>query len=163
MSRIATITLCLLLAGCAADHTPGQLWGAGAGGVAGGSIARAASMGASYPWAFTGVGVIVGAATGYMIGDHEDPPAQRQWASATVAAAEAARPDEPFRWQGRSLRGSVTMVGAAWTDGGGRACRTLRQEAGPLDGAATYVRQVAACRVGDGGWEVSEPAQDSES
>jgi surface antigen len=154
----------LALAGCAANPTEGQLWGTGAGGVVGGGIGRAAAIGTHAPWAFSGVGVLAGAALGYAIGDHVDPPAQRMWAAATIEAAETGRPNEPVRWESHGHRGSVTVVGEGWTDAGGRACRALHQEASRLrDSEANYTREVTACRHADGTWEVAESAKDAES
>jgi len=161
MALIRTIALCLTgltLAACADNHTEGQLWGAGAGAVAGGGIGRAAAIASGYPLAATGVGVLAGSAIGYAIGDYVDPPAQRLWAAATVAAAEAARPGDAISWQSHGHQGSVTMQGEGWTDAGERPCRALHQEASRLDSdEPPFVRDVVACRQTDGTWEVITP------
>lgn len=167
MSFSKSITASLIaitLTGCAANPTEGQLWGTGAGAVVGGGIGRAAAIGTHFPWAFTGVGVVAGAALGYAIGDYVDPPAQRMWAAATIEAAETGRTGEPVKWETHGHRGSVTAVGEGWTDAGGRTCRTLHQEASRLrDAEANYIRDVVACRHADGTWEVMEPPKDVES
>ncbi|RAU21750.1 hypothetical protein CU669_11605 [Paramagnetospirillum kuznetsovii] len=162
MTRTMTVGLmALALVGCAENPTEGQLWGTGAGTVIGGGIGRAAAIGTRYPWAFTGVGVVAGAALGYAVGDYVDPPAQRMWASATVEAAETG---QPVKWESHGHRGSVSAVGEGWTDGGGRTCRTLHQEASRLhESEGTYARDVMACRHADGSWEVMEPFKDAES
>lgn len=160
---IATGLIALGLMGCADNPTEGQLWGTGAGTALGAGIGRAAAIGTHYPWAFTGVGLLAGAAVGYAVGDYVDPPAQRMWAAATIAAAETGTPGQPVRWETNGHRGSVTAIGPAWTDGGGRNCRALRQEASRLrETEGDYVREVVACRHADGTWEVMEPLKPSE-
>ena len=146
---------------CAANPTEGQLWGTEAGAMLGGGIGRAAAIGTHTPWAFSGVGVVAGMAMGYALGDQVDPPAQRMWAAATVAVAESGQPQA---WESHGHRGLVIALGPNWTDGGGFACRALRQEASRLrPSQGLYTRDVVACRRGDGSWEVTEPVADSES
>ena len=159
---LAAGLVALAVSGCAANPTEGQLWGTGAGTMIGGGIGRAAAIGTHAPWAFTGVGVVAGAALGYAIGDYVDPPAQRKWATATVEAAETGKPGEPVRWETHGHRGSVTAVGDAWTDAGGRSCRALHQEASRLHEAeGNFTRDVVACRHADGSWEVAEPMKEA--
>jgi hypothetical protein len=156
--RRVIVSLCLAaaaLAGCGGDPTEAQLWGTGAGAVAGGGIGRAVAIGTHYPWAFTGAGLAAGAVVGYAIGDHIDPPASRMWAAATVTAAETG---EATHWATGGHRGQVTATGPAWTDAGGRLCRPLRQDAGPAESAVVgFSRAVVACRLADGSWEVTVP------
>ncbi|CAA7616124.1 Surface antigen [Candidatus Terasakiella magnetica] len=160
MKRAATV---LLLGLAACSSTESQLWGAGAGAASGGTLARIAATGAGAPWAFTGIGVVAGAAIGYAVGDYLDPPAQRLWAASTIKAAETGVTGQPVRWQTDSHQGSVAVTGAGWTDGGGRPCRPLHQEAWhKRDMANPYSRDVVACRFGDGTWEVRLPAPDSD-
>ncbi|KIL99664.1 hypothetical protein CCC_03836 [Paramagnetospirillum magnetotacticum MS-1] len=154
------LALCVLaLAGCAENPTEGQVWGTGAGAVIGGGIGRAAAIGApQLVSTFTPVGAVAGAAAGYVIGGYFDPHPNRLWAAATVEAAESGK---PALWAARGLEGSVTPQGEGWTDGGGRACRRLLQSAmrtGEAD--SVYSRQVVACRLVDGTWEVVLPPED---
>lgn len=154
--------IALAVAGCADNPTEGRLWGTGSGAVIGGGVGRAAAIGTHFAGAFTGVGVVAGAAMGYALGDYVDPPAQRMWATATVEAAETGKPGEPVRWETHGHRGSVTAVGDGWTDAGGRPCRTLHQEASRLHEAdGNFIRDVTACRHADGSWEVMEPMKDT--
>ncbi len=159
---VAVGTIAIVLAGCG-NPTEGELWGSGAGAVAGGGIGRAVAIGTHYPVALTGAGLIAGAALGYALGEYVDPPAQRMWAAATVAAAEAGRPGEPVAWETHGHKGAVTMVGEGWTDAGGRLCRALRQQASRLsESDPPFVRDVVACRAVDGTWEVAAPHKDPE-
>ena len=158
------MAMAMAVAGCADNPTEGELWGTGAGAALGGGIGRAAAIGTHFPWAFSGVGVVAGAAAGYALGEYVDPPAARMWAAATVEAAEAGKAGQPVQWATHGHHGSVTVVGDAWTDAGGRSCRTLHQEASRLhESEANFVRDVVACRQADGGWEVTAPMTDSES
>jgi surface antigen len=105
--------------------------------------------------------LLAGAALGSAIGEYIDPPPSRMWAAATIEAAEAARPGQPVSWRLRDHGGQVTMIGEGWTDAGGRACRTLRQQTGDAGEVnPDYVRDVVACRGGDGTWEVVLPPTD---
>ncbi|SEH29028.1 hypothetical protein [Magnetospirillum fulvum] len=154
---LALVLVAASLAGCA-EPTDGQMIGTAAGGGLGAGIGRAAAIGTQYPWVFAGSGLVAGAAVGNAIGEYIDPPPSRMWAAATIEAAEAARPGEPVAWSLRDHRGLVTMIGAGWTDAGGRACRTLRQQTGGEDGTRpAFVRDVVACQGGDGTWEVVTP------
>lgn len=154
---VSPVLIALALAGCA-EPTDGQIAGGAAGAGLGAGIGRAAAIGTHYPWAFAGTGLAAGAAVGSAIGEYVDPPPSRMWAAATIEAAEAARPGEPVAWSLRDHRGQVTMIGAGWTDAGGRDCRTLRQQTAGDDGAPpAFVRDVVACRGGDGTWEVVTP------
>ncbi|CCG42584.1 PHB depolymerase family esterase [Magnetospirillum molischianum] len=154
------VLLATALAGCA-EPTDGQKIGTVTGAGLGAGIGRAAAIGTRYPWVFAGSGLVAGAAVGNAIGEYMDPPPSRMWAAATIEAAETARPGEPVPWSLRDHRGQVTMIGAAWTDSGGRDCRTLRQQTGGDDGTPpAFVRDVVACRGGDGTWEVVTPSAD---
>jgi len=157
---LPVVLLAALLAGCA-EPTDGQVIGSAAGAGLGAGIGRAAAIGTHYPWVFAGSGLVAGAAVGNAIGEYMDPPPSRMWAAATIEAAEAARPGEPVPWSLRDHRGQVTMIGAGWNDAGGRACRTLRQQTGGENGTPPdFVRDVVACRGGDGTWEVVTPTAD---
>lgn len=159
--RQFAFVLCALgaLSACAENPTEGALWGTGAGAVVGGGIGRAAAIGAPHlASTFTPVGAVAGAAAGYMIGGYFDPHPNRLWSAATIEAAESGK---EARWAARGLEGAVVPQGSGWTDGGGRACRRLVQSAlrtGEADSA--YSREVVACRLVDGTWEVVLPAED---
>ncbi|EME71186.1 surface antigen [Paramagnetospirillum caucaseum] len=158
--RRSALALCLLaLGGCAENPTEGQLWGAGAGAIVGGGIGRAAALGAPHLAAtFTPVGAVAGAVAGSMVGGWFDPHPNRLWSAATIEAAETG---QEARWAARGLEGAVVPQGAGWTDNGGRACRRLAQSAlrtGETGGG--YSRQVVACRLADGTWEVVLPPED---
>lgn len=160
----AALFAVLGLAACSADPTEGQIWGTGIGAATGSGIGRAVAIGTRYPWSNTGVGLLAGTAIGYAVGDQIDPPAQRMWAQATVAAAEAAVPGRPVTWESHGHHGSVTMVGAAWVDAGGRDCRHLHQEASRLGGETPpYAREVVACLCDGALWEVMAPMPQPES
>lgn len=159
MRRFPLAVCCLLaLAACAENPTEGQVWGTGAGAVVGGGIGRAAAIGAPHlASTFTPVGAVAGAAAGYAAGGWFDPHPNRLWSAATVEAAESGR---EVRWGARGLEGSVTPLGAGWSDGGGRDCRRLRQSASREGGGDAYSREVVACRLVDGTWEVVLPPED---
>ena len=162
-TRLA-FALCALaaLSACAESPTEGALWGSGAGAVIGGGIGRAAAIGAPHlASTFTPVGVVAGAAAGYMVGGYFDPHPNRLWAAATVEAAETGR---QARWAARGLEGLVEPRGEGWTDGGGRACRRLMQSAErPGEADSRYSREVVACQLVDGTWEVVLPAEEPKS
>jgi len=161
---ITAAVMAMAAAGCTANPTEGELWGSGAGAALGGGIGRAAAIGTHFPWAFSGVGVVAGAALGYALGEEVDPPASRMWAAATVEAAETGKTGEPVNWESHGHRGSVTATGEGWTDAGGRSCRALHQEASRLrESEGNFTRDVVACRLADGTWEVTAPRPDSES
>ncbi|MBI3446337.1 MAG: glycine zipper 2TM domain-containing protein [Magnetospirillum sp.] len=160
--KIATaFAVTLVLAACASNPTEGEIWGTSAGAVIGGGIGRAAATGTHFASTFTPVGAVAGAAAGYMIGGYFDPQPQRLWAAATVEAAETGK---DVRWESRGLRGDVAVLGAGWTDGGGRPCRRLGQTATHADRPDTaYAREVVACALSDGTWEVVVPPEEPES
>jgi hypothetical protein len=162
--RKFAFALCALatLAACAENPTEGALWGTGAGAVIGGGIGRAAATGAPHlASTFTPVGAVAGAAAGYMIGGYFDPNPNRLWAAATVEAAESGK---DARWAARGLEGLVAPQGEGWTDSGGRACRRLLQSAErPGQADSRYAREVVACRLGDGTWEVVLPTEEPKS
>jgi hypothetical protein len=158
--RRSALVLCLLtLAACAENPTEGEIWGTGAGAVIGGGIGRAAAIGAPHlASTFTPVGAVAGAAAGYMVGGWFDPHPNRLWSAATIEAAESGK---EARWAARGLEGIVSPQGAGWNDGGGRTCRRLvqsAQRAGQVD--SLYSREVVACRLAEGTWEVVAPPPD---
>jgi surface antigen len=158
MRRTAILLLALGLAACAENPTEGELFGTGAGAVVGGGIGRAAATGTHFATTFTPVGVVAGATAGYVLGGWFDPHPNRLWSAATVEAAETGK---EVRWGERGLEGAVTPKGEGWSDNGGRACRRLVQAAwheGKADEA--YSREVQACRLADGTWEVVTPPED---
>lgn len=161
MKTAAAFISVLALAACARNPTEGEIWGTGAGALVGGGIGRAAAIGGHFATTFTPVGAVAGAAAGYMIGGYADPQPQRLWTASTIEAAETGK---DVRWESRSLRGEVAVLGAGWTDGGGRPCRRLGQTAIHADRPDTsYAREVVACALSDGTWEVVLPPEEPES
>ena len=161
MRRALAVVALLLASGCAANPTEGEVWGTAGGAAVGAGIGRAAAIGTSMATTFTPVGAVAGAAAGYMIGGYFDPQPQRMWSAATIEAAETGK---DVHWQSRNLEGNVAVLGAGWTDAGGRNCRRLAQSAfhvGRPDD--TYTREVIACTLVDGTWEVVLPAEEPES
>lgn len=147
----------LTLAACAENPTEGEVFGTGAGAVVGAGIGRAAATGTHLASTFTPVGAVAGAAAGYVVGGWFDPHPNRLWSAATVEAAESGK---EVQWGERGLQGRVAPKGEGWTDGGGRACRRLVQAAWHDDAPAeAYSREVVACRLGDGTWEVVAPSE----
>lgn len=76
-------------------------------------------------------------------------------AHATITAAEEGRTVD---WRSAKGAGRVVPVAQAYTDGGGRTCRILRQEI--TWKSVTRSRDAEACRLKDGTWIVTDrPAQ----
>lgn len=72
-------------------------------------------------------------------------------AHATIAAAEEGRAVD---WRSAKGMGRVTPVAQAYTDGGGRTCRVLKQEI--TWKSVTQSREAEACRLKDGTWIVTD-------
>lgn len=85
-------------------------------------------------------------------GPGKDLAAHERGVAAAVQAAEG-RTGVPVAWRtNQGAAGSVTPLAEAYTDAGGRTCRTLRQESSMA--ARTLDRDLTACKAADGTWEL---------
>lgn len=144
------LAVLVLAQGCAEKPSDGQIHGTAGGAAAGAAIGYAV---ADSVLQGTLVGAVAGALVGHAAGTWLDQPARENTAAATAQAAESGREGEVVAWSaGPRASGRVTALGPLYKDAGGRLCRDLRQDA-VLDQVGRS-REVTACRLDEGLWEV---------